>query len=65
MRIFLKGVYTLEAAYIMSICFLFTGFAIKTAYTVFQESFEYVQGKEDDFNAVKTFRAKEALDDLL
>ncbi|MCR5417025.1 MAG: hypothetical protein K6E79_09540 [Pseudobutyrivibrio sp.] len=57
----LKGSYTVEAAAIISFCFLLFGSAVCISYTVFTECMEYVVQEEKDFDAVKTFRIKEGV----
>ena len=57
----LKGSYTVEAALIISFCFILFGMAIGVAYELFQITLEYVKYKEGNFDAVNLFRLKEGL----
>ncbi|SET14137.1 hypothetical protein SAMN02910413_1932 [Pseudobutyrivibrio sp. C4] len=57
----LKGSYTVEAAVIISFCFILFGMAIGVAYELFQITLEYVKYKEGNFDAVNLFRLKEGL----
>ena len=60
----LKGSYTVEAAIIISLCFIMFGTAIGITYKVFRESVSYVQREEDKFDAVYRFRIKEQILDV-
>ena len=55
----LKGSYTVEAAVIISFCFIIFGMAIAVAYELFQLVLEYVQYQDSAFDAVAMFRLKE------
>ena len=57
----LKGSYTVEAAYVFSFCFLVVGMAICIAFDLFVEAVDYVSYKPDDFDAVNLFRIKEGV----
>ena len=61
----LKGVYTVEAAAIISTCLILFGSGICIAYDAFADGFEYVEFGEDDFDAVKIFRGKEEIGQLI
>lgn len=57
----LKASYTVEAAIVISFCFILFGMAIGVAYELFQLTIEYVKYKEGSFDAVNAFRLKESL----
>lgn len=61
----LKGSYTVEAAWIISICLLVTGWVIGVSYDMFYETNEYVAGQEYEFDAAKTFRIKSTIGDIM
>ncbi len=54
-----SGSYTVEAAIIISFCFLIFGMAIALSYEIFTSVLEYVEYKENSFDAVHYFRLKE------
>lgn len=56
----LKASYTVEAAVIMSVSFILFGMAVGVAYELFQQCMAYASEHGSDFNAVQTFRLKEA-----
>ena len=55
----LKASYTVEAALIISVCFIMFGMAIAVAYELFQLVLEYVKYQDSAFDAVSMFRLKE------
>ncbi len=57
----IKASYTVEAAIVISFCFILFGMAIGLSYELFKETVEYVRYKEGDFDAVQMFRFKEGL----
>lgn len=57
----LKGSYTVEAAVVISLCFIVFGVAIGIAYELFQLAIEYVKHKDGAFDAVPLFRLKEGM----
>ncbi|WP_028234259.1 hypothetical protein [Pseudobutyrivibrio sp. MD2005] len=57
----LKGSYTVEAAIVISFCFILFGMAVILSYEVFKVVIEYVKYKEDSFDAVSLFRLKEGV----
>lgn len=60
----LKGSYTVEAAIIMGFCMIVFCAAVGVAYDTFSQSVQYVDGREEEFDAVKIFRGKEDLAEL-
>ncbi len=56
-----KGSYTVEAAIVISFCFIVFGMAVGLAYEVFKLVLEYVEHKEGSFDAVSLFRLKEGV----
>lgn len=57
----LKASYTVEAAMIISFCFILFGTAVCICYELFKNAVEYVSYKPDTFDAVKAFRLKEGV----
>ena len=57
----LKGSYTVEAAMIISFCFIVFGMAVCISFELFKNVVEYVRYKPDTFDAVKAFRLKEGV----
>ena len=57
----LKGSYTVEAAMIISFCFIVFGMAVCISFEIFKNVVEYVRYKPDTFDAVKAFRLKEGV----
>lgn len=57
----LKGSYTVEAAMIISFCFIVFGMAVCISSELFKNVVEYVRYKPDTFDAVKAFRLKEGV----
>ncbi|MBE5915302.1 MAG: hypothetical protein E7273_00495 [Pseudobutyrivibrio ruminis] len=57
----MKASYTVEAAIVISFCFIVFGMAICLSYEVFKLTLEYVKYQEDNFDAVALFRFKEGL----
>lgn len=57
----LKASYTVEAAIIMSICFILFGTAVCISFELFKDSIDYVSYKPNTFDAVKAFRIKEGV----
>ena len=55
----LKASYTVEAALIISVCFIMFGMAIGLAYELFKMTIEYVAQRDGTFDAVTVFRLKE------
>lgn len=55
----LKASYTVEAAIIISLCFILFGIAIGLAYELFKMTIVYVGQRDGAFDAVSTFRLKE------
>ena len=55
----LKASYTVEAAVVLSICFIVFAMAIGLAYQLFELAIDYVKYKGGSFDAVTYFRAKE------
>lgn len=55
----LKASYTVEAAIIISLCFILFGIAIGLAYELFKMTIEYVGQRDSTFDAVSAFRLKE------
>lgn len=55
----LKASYTVEAALIISVCFIIFGMAIGLAYELFKMTIEYVAHRDGTFDAVTVFRLKE------
>ena len=55
----LKGSYTVEAAVIISLCFIIFGMAIGLSYELFKMTVEYVKHSDGTFDAVSAFRLKE------
>ena len=60
----LKGSYTVEAAVVISFCFIVFGVAIGVAYDLFAAVLETISYKEDVFDAVDLFRTKEGVMEL-
>ena len=60
----LKGSYTVEAAVVISFCFIVFGVAIGVAYDLFAAVLETISYKEDAFNAVDLFRTREGVMEL-
>ena len=53
----LKGVYTVEAAWVISICLMIMGGAIITSYQIYHSSLSYVrETAPKDFDAALRFR---------
>lgn len=57
----LKGSYTVEAAMIISFCFLVFGMAVCICFELYKNTVEYVSYKPDTFDAVRAFRLKEGV----
>ena len=57
----LKGSYTVEAAMIISFCFIVFGMAVCISFELFKNVVEYVRYKPDTFDAMKAFRLKEGV----
>lgn len=57
----LKASYTVEAALIISVCFIMFGMAIGLAYELFKMTIEYVAQRDGTFDAVTVFRLKEGV----
>ncbi len=55
----LKGSYTVEAAIVISLCFLIFCSAICLSYKLFENAVEYVSYKPSGFDPVSLFRHKE------
>lgn len=60
----LKGSYTVEAAVVISLCFILFSAAIGVTYSVFRETVHYVSEKNEEFDAVGCFRKKEVVEEL-
>ena len=61
----LRGVYTVEAAFIISFSLFVFGACVGVAYDVFENSIEYVSKEEEKFDAVEFFRGREAIGDIV
>ena len=55
----LKGVYTVEASFVVSITLILIGAAISLGYQVFSDAAKYVVREESEFDAVEAFRLKD------
>lgn len=55
----MKASYTVEASFIVSFCIIIIGIGVCISYDVFRDAFEYVQRKDNTFDAVNTFYIKE------
>lgn len=61
-----KGVYTVEAAFIFSICFLIIGSVMCLTYDIYSESYKYIIGlKSEEHDAVERFRQIDAAKDVI
>lgn len=60
----IKGVYTVEATVIISLCFILFGIAVGVTYSIYRETLNYVAMDESDFNAIEWFRRKEMFEDI-
>lgn len=61
----LKGSYTVEAAVMISLCFILFTAAVGVTYKVYKNSITYVTSREDGFDSVKLFRIRETVSDIL
>lgn len=61
----LKGSYTVEAAIVISFCFILFGLAVGLSYEIFKLVIEYVQYDKDNFDAVSMFRLKEGITGII
>ena len=61
----LKGSYTVEAAIVISFCFILFGMAVGLAYELFKLVIEYVKYTENEFDAVSMFRLKEGVEGVI
>lgn len=61
----LKGSYTVEAAVMISLCFILFAAAVGVTYKVYKNSVTYVTSREDGFDSVKLFRIRETVSDIL
>lgn len=57
----LKASYTVEAAIVISFCFILFAMAVGLSYEVFKLVIDYVKYKEGSFDAVSLFRLKEGV----
>ncbi|MBQ7148528.1 MAG: hypothetical protein IJR96_07225 [Pseudobutyrivibrio sp.] len=57
----LKASYTVEAAMVISFCFLIFGMAVCLCFEMFKDIVEAVSYKQDGFDAVRAFRIKEGV----
>lgn len=61
----LKASYTVEAAMIISFCFILFGMAVCICFELFQATIDYVRYRPEGFDAVKAFRFKEGVVGIL
>ena len=57
----LKASYTVEASVIICVSFIMFGLAMALAYELYKESINFVGVSENNFDAVRIFRIREAL----
>lgn len=64
-KAWLKGSLSIEAAFVVPICFMLTMSAIMVGFDVYHESYEYVEDSEDELNVVQIFKLKQNVSDLI